>query len=83
MRPSRPTKDLPWMGDPLGDTANAHKIPEDDGLCMLCFGQKTFRSTLRLYHPCPLCKGTGQQTREMVLAYKRGELALDFLTTLA
>ena len=77
-----PTKETPWTGDPLGDVANAHAIPEDWGMCLLCFGTKKITLDYK-ERRCPLCKGTGVQTPESARAYKRGELALDYLTTLA
>ncbi|MDZ4342135.1 MAG: hypothetical protein U1E51_06810 [Candidatus Binatia bacterium] len=85
-RPVRATKECPWVNDPTGDVANAHAIPEDAGVCLLCFGDKMLYRDHN--HPlrksaCPLCKGTGRQTPELVRAYKHGELSLDFLQTLA
>lgn len=79
-RPVRATKECPWTSDPTGDVGNAHAIPEDSGMCLLCFGDKKLTFPSRT---CPLCKGTGRQTPESVRAYKHGELALDFLRTLA
>ena len=83
-----PTKEAPWTGDPLGDFVNAHAIPEDAGLCLLCFGDKEIDpgghgvawrgKGVR----CPLCKGTGVQSPETVRAYKHGELNLNLLVTL-
>lgn len=85
------TKESPWVSDPTGDVANAYAIPEDEGLCLLCFGDKNvtidfiYRAAAPDYkmRKCPLCKGTGKQTPELVRAYKHGDLNLDLLTTLA
>ena len=88
-RAGPPTKSMPWTGDPIGDIPNAHAIPEDSGICLLCFGHKEIGPTVgapwghKTCQRCPLCKGSGKQTPESVRAYKRGELALDFLQTLA
>lgn len=61
-----PTKDLSWTGDPTGDIANAPAIPADSGVCLLCFGDKKLDyGRMR----CPLCKGSGRQTPELVRAY--------------
>ena len=76
------SKDLPWTGDPTGDVANAHCIPEDAGVCLLCFGDRKVTLDYKT-RKCPLCKGSGVQTPELVRAYRNGELALDYLTTLA
>ena len=66
-----------WTRDPLGDVENAHHIPEDAGMCLLCFGERSYQQH------CPLCKGTGRQTPELVRAYVKGELNLDLLQRLA
>lgn len=58
-------------------------------MCLLCFGVKKIGSTggvpwgRLIYKMCPLCKGTGIQTPELVWNYKRGENALDQLQALA
>ena len=81
-RSGPPTKSMPWVGDPIGDIPNAHMIPEDEGMCLLCFGKLSIVMDYKK-RKCPLCLGSGHQTPESVRAYKRGELALDFLQTLA
>ena len=78
-----------WTRDPLGDVENAHHIPEDAGMCLLCFGQREIDPDgggigrrgkgMR----CPLCKGTGIQTPQLVHDYVHGENALNVLQTLA
>lgn len=63
---------LPWKTDPLGDFANAAQIPEDEGMCMFCFGEK------KVPYPwpqiCPVCHGTGRQKTPDVKMFKLGLL---------
>lgn len=69
MKPKpKPTPTMPWSGDPLGDVANAHAIPEDEGLCLFCFNSQRVFAGRKIR--CPLCKGTGHQTPALVRAYK-------------
>ena len=82
IRSVRASKELPWTGDPLGDVANAHAIPADHGVCLLCFGNKKVSINYKM-RSCPLCKGTGIQTPELVWNYRKGENMLDQLQGLA
>ena len=82
MKPVRATTALPWTGDPLGDVGNAHAIPADHGTCLLCFGDRKITANYR-DKTCPLCKGTGIQTPELVWNYRKGENMLDQLQLLA
>lgn len=79
---ARATKELPWTEDPTGDIAHAHAIPEDARVCPLCFGDKRITVDYR-ERKRPPRKGSGRQSAELVRAYKREELNLDFLTALA
>ena len=80
-RPALATKEAPWVDDPLGDVANAHAIPADHGICLLCFGERKFAIDYR-DRTCPLCKGAGIQTPELVWNYRKGENMLDRLMML-
>lgn len=82
MRPVRATTELPWTDDPRGDVRNAYAIPADHGMCLLCFGDRTITVDYR-DRTCPLCKGTGVQTPELVWNYRKGENMLDQLQLLA
>lgn len=58
---------------PKDDPAEIDWIPEDDGVCTLCFNDNVPMKN-RIVAACPLCHGTGRQTAGEVQLFKLARL---------